>query len=87
LLRAVNYVTFLVQSLVAVLKRPDVVLAMTDPPVIRNPALIVASRHDAPVVVACQDVFAETAVALDQLRNCAGSRPADPRGDSTERHR
>ena len=44
-LRALNYVTFLVQSLRAGMRRrerPDIVLSMTDPPVIANVGLMVA---------------------------------------------
>ena len=52
-LRALNYATFLVQALRVALaqERPDVVLAMTDPPVIGDLALIVARRFRVPLVV------------------------------------
>ncbi len=72
-LRAVNYVTYLAQSLRACLagERPDVVLAMTDPPVIANVALLVARRFRIPLVVISQDVFPETAVELGRIRNRA----------------
>jgi colanic acid biosynthesis glycosyl transferase WcaI len=70
-LRAVNYVTFLVQSLRAGLAapRPDVVFCMTDPPIIANVALVVARRFRAPLVVVSQDVFPEIAVELGRLTN------------------
>ena len=69
-LRALNYVTFLLQSLRVGLSgdRPDVVLAMTDPPVIANVALLVARRFRVPLVVVSQDVFPETAVELGRIR-------------------
>jgi glycosyltransferase involved in cell wall biosynthesis len=69
--RAVNYVTYLVASLRAALlaPRPDVVLCMTDPPVIGNVALLVARRFRAPLVVISQDVFPEIAVELRRLEN------------------
>jgi colanic acid biosynthesis glycosyl transferase WcaI len=72
-LRALNYATYLVQSLRAGLgsERPDVVLAMTDPPVIADVALLVARRVKAPLVVVVQDVFPETAVALGRIRSRA----------------
>lgn len=69
--RAVNYVTYLVQSLRAALEtsRPDVVVCMTDPPIIGNVALIVARRFRVPVVVISQDVFPEVAVELGRIEN------------------
>jgi colanic acid biosynthesis glycosyl transferase WcaI len=70
-LRVLNYVTFLAQSLRVGLtrERPDVVLSMTDPPVIADVALLVARRFRARLVVVCQDVFPETAVQLGRLEN------------------
>ena len=72
-LRAVNYATFLAQALRVALtqERPDVVLAMTDPPVIGDLALIVARRFRVPLVVVSQDVFPETAVRLGRIENAA----------------
>ena len=71
--RAVNYVTYLIASLGAALRtaRPDVVLCMTDPPVIANVALLVARRFRAPLVVVSQDVFPEIAVELRRLESRA----------------
>jgi glycosyltransferase involved in cell wall biosynthesis len=68
-LRAVNYATYLLGSLFRALRvrRPDVVLCMTDPPVIANIGLIAARRHRAPLVVVSQDVFPETAVELGHV--------------------
>jgi colanic acid biosynthesis glycosyl transferase WcaI len=70
-LRAINYVTYLAQSLRAGMMqdKPDVVLCMTDPPVIANVASIVARRFGAPLVVVSQDVFPEVAVELRRLEN------------------
>jgi colanic acid biosynthesis glycosyl transferase WcaI len=69
LLRAVNYMTFLASSLTVGLRleRPDVVLCMTDPPIIANVALPVARRFRVPLVVVSQDVFPEIAVQLGRL--------------------
>jgi colanic acid biosynthesis glycosyl transferase WcaI len=72
-LRAANYLTYLAQSLLSALRgrRPDVVLCMTDPPVIADVALVVARRFRAPLVVISQDVFPEVAVELKRLENPA----------------
>jgi colanic acid biosynthesis glycosyl transferase WcaI len=72
-LRALNYATFLAQALRVALtqERPDVVLAMTDPPVIGDLAWIVSRRFGVPLVVVSQDVFPETAVRLGRIRNGA----------------
>jgi colanic acid biosynthesis glycosyl transferase WcaI len=70
-LRALNYLTYLGQSLRAGLsqERPDIVLCMTDPPIIADAALLVARRFRAPLVVISQDVFPEVAVELGRLSN------------------
>ena len=70
-LRALNYATYLAQSLRAGLaaEKPDVVLCMTDPPIIADVALIVARRFGVPLVVVSQDVFPEIAVELKRLEN------------------
>ena len=69
--RAVNYATYLAQSFRQALlaERPDVVVCMTDPPVIADIALVVARRFRAPLVVISQDVFPEIAVALRRLES------------------
>ena len=56
-------------------RRPDVVLCMTDPPVIADIALLVARRFGAPLVVVSQDVFPEIAVELKRLENPVARRP------------
>jgi putative colanic acid biosynthesis glycosyltransferase WcaI len=70
-LRALNYVTYLAGSLWAGLftGKADIVLCMTDPPVIADVALAVARRHRAPLVVVSQDVFPEIAVELKRLES------------------
>ena len=69
--RGMNYATYLLQALrVGLLsRRPDVVLCMTDPPVIGDVALLVARRFRRPLVVVSQDVFPEIAVELKRLEN------------------
>jgi putative colanic acid biosynthesis glycosyltransferase WcaI len=72
-LRALNYLTYLGLSFVEGLRvpKPDVVLCMTDPPVIADIALVLAKRFRVPLVVVTQDVFPEVAVALKRLDNRA----------------
>ncbi len=67
--RSANYLSFLAGALWAGLAgpRPDVVLCMTDPPLVANIALPVARRFGAPLIVVTQDVFPEIAVQLKRL--------------------
>ena len=69
--RASNYATYLMSALLGGLRgrRPDVVLCMTDPPIVANIALVVARRFRVPLVVISQDVFPEIAVQLKRLEN------------------
>ncbi len=74
--RAANYVTYLTSALLSGLRgpRPDVVLCMTDPPIVADIALLVARRYRAPLVVISQDVFPEIAVELKRLENPVATR-------------
>ena len=69
--RASNYATYLTSALFGGLRgrRPDVVLCMTDPPIVANIALLLARRFRVPLVVISQDVFPEIAVQLKRLEN------------------
>lgn len=69
--RALNYLTFLAGAFLEALraKRPDVVVCMTDPPVVGDVGLVVARRFRVPLVVISQDVFPEIAVQLGRLEN------------------
>jgi len=69
--RAANYASYLSSALLSGVRgrRPDVVLCMTDPPIVANVALLVARRYRAPLVVISQDVFPEIAVQLKRLEN------------------
>jgi colanic acid biosynthesis glycosyl transferase WcaI len=71
--RASNYITYLGNALLRSLRglRPDVVVCMTDPPIIADIALLVARRYRAPLAVISQDVFPEIAVQLKRLENRA----------------
>ena len=70
--RGVNYFTYLGRALRRGLRapaRPDVVLCMTDPPMVGDIGLLVARRFRVPLVVVSQDVFPEIAVELKRLQN------------------
>jgi colanic acid biosynthesis glycosyl transferase WcaI len=68
--RAVNYVTYLFRAFRRgmTMQRPDVVLCMTDPPLVGDVAYLVSRRFRRPLVVVNQDVFPEIAVNLGRLR-------------------
>jgi glycosyltransferase involved in cell wall biosynthesis len=70
-LRAVNYASYLGDSLLEALRgpRPDLVLCMTDPPIVGDVGLVVARRFGVPLLVISQDVFPEIAVQLKRLEN------------------
>ncbi len=69
--RGSNYLSYLTSALLYGIRgpRPDVVLCMTDPPIVADIALLVAHRFRAPFVVISQDVFPEIAVQLERLEN------------------
>ncbi|MDQ3875436.1 MAG: glycosyltransferase family 4 protein [Actinomycetota bacterium] len=70
-LRVVNYLSFLLLAGLrgARARRPDVVLAMTDPPFIGAVAYAVARRFRSPFVLVTQDLFPETAAAVGRVRS------------------
>jgi glycosyltransferase involved in cell wall biosynthesis len=69
--RALNYVSYMALALGEGVRarRPDIVLCMTDPPLVADVALAVARRFRAPLVVISQDVFPEVAVELGRLQS------------------
>ena len=69
--RAANYGSYLAESVYAALRepKPDVVLCMTDPPIVGDIGLVVARRFGVPLLVISQDVFPEIAVQLKRLEN------------------
>ena len=71
--RAVNYASYLGSALQRALSgpKPDLVVCMTDPPIIGDLGVIVGHRVGAPVVVISQDVFPEIATELHRLTNPA----------------
>src|SRR5437660_5960657 len=71
--RAANYFSYLASALSYVLKgeAPDLVLCMTDPPIVGDLGVIVGRRFGVPVLVVSQDVFPEIATELGRLGNPA----------------
>ncbi|HSI96771.1 MAG TPA: glycosyltransferase family 4 protein [Gaiellaceae bacterium] len=71
--RAANYVSYLGSALSHALSAPapDLVVTMTDPPIVGDLGVVVGRRFGAPVVVISQDVFPEIATELDRLTNPA----------------
>jgi colanic acid biosynthesis glycosyl transferase WcaI len=70
-LRAANYVSYLGDSILSGLRgpKPELVLCMTDPPIVGDIGLVVARRFGVPLLVISQDVFPEVAVRLQRLEN------------------
>jgi putative colanic acid biosynthesis glycosyltransferase WcaI len=69
--RGLNYGTYLLDSLFHALSgsRPDIVLTLTDPPMIGDVGLLVARRFRVPLIVVSEDVFPEIAVELRRLES------------------
>ncbi len=67
--RAANYGSYLADSVLTALRggRPDLVLCMTDPPIVGDIGLLVARRFGAPLLVISQDVFPEIAERVKRL--------------------
>jgi colanic acid biosynthesis glycosyl transferase WcaI len=71
--RAANYFSYLGAAGAYALRgpAPDLVLCMTDPPIVGDLGVAVARRFGVPMLVISQDVFPEIATELDRLRNPA----------------
>jgi glycosyltransferase involved in cell wall biosynthesis len=71
--RAANYLTYAAAATAASLRigRPDVIVSLTDPPVIGLTALWAARRTGARFVYVCEDVFPDVASALDGFHSGA----------------
>jgi colanic acid biosynthesis glycosyl transferase WcaI len=69
--RLANYGTYLGSSLAGALTvpRPDVVIALTDPPPVGLIGLLVARLRGVPFVLVTQDIFPEVAIQLGRLTN------------------
>ena len=59
------------------MRRPDVVVALTDPPIIGLAALLTARRSGARFVFLCQDVFPEVASLLEDFQSPAVNSALD----------
>jgi colanic acid biosynthesis glycosyl transferase WcaI len=70
-LRAANYATYLGDTALTALRGepPDLVLCMTDPPIVGDIGLLVARRFGVPLLVISQDVFPEIAERLKRLEH------------------
>jgi len=77
--RAVTYLAYFLGALLAALgrRRADVVVALTDPPIVGLAGLAAAWRSRAGFVFVCQDVFPEVAALLDDFRSPAVNRLLD----------
>ena len=69
--RAANYLSYLSSALLHAFQSPapDLVLCMTDPPIVGDAGVLVGRKFGAPVLVISQDVFPEIATELGRLRN------------------
>jgi len=69
--RAANYLSYFVTACWAGLRvdRPDVVVAMTDPPIIGLAAWLASKRAGAPLVMAYQDLFPEVTALLEDFHS------------------
>ena len=69
--RAANYLSYFLSATLAGLRvpRPDVVVSLTDPPIIGLVGLLMARRTGAKFVFLCQDIFPEVAVLLEDFHN------------------
>ncbi len=70
LLRALNYITYFTSATICALflKKPHIVVAQTDPPIIGLVACIVHWLRGSLFCLVCQDVFPEVAVVLQKLK-------------------
>lgn len=69
--RGLNYATYLGDSVLRSLSlsRPDLVMCLTDPPIVGDVALAIARLYRAPLLVVSEDVFPEIATELGRLTN------------------
>ena len=70
-LRVLNYLTYFLSASVAALRVPsaDIVVAMTDPPIIGLAARLTVRRTGARFVFLCEDVFPEVNTLLEGFRS------------------
>lgn len=70
-LRAANYASYLADTVLTAMraKKPDLVLCMTDPPIVGDVGLLVARRFRVPLLVISQDVFPEVAEKVKRIES------------------
>ena len=71
--RASNYITYFASAMLRglAIRKPDVVVALTDPPIIGVAALATAKKAGAPFVFLCEDIFPEVATLLEDFHSGA----------------
>ena len=86
--RATNYLSYTVSAMLASLQigRPDVIVSLTDPPIIGRLALSAARRTGARFVFLCEDVFPEVARILPDFHHPLVNRALDRLNRSLLRH-
>jgi glycosyltransferase involved in cell wall biosynthesis len=69
--RAANYVSYFTSAAVKglALRKPDVVVALTDPPIVGLAALAAAKKAGVPFVFLCEDIFPEVATLLEDFHS------------------
>ena len=77
--RAANYLSYFGAATVASfgVDRPDVVVSLTDPPIVGLAALWTARRTGARFVFLCEDIFPEVAALLEDFQNAAVNASLD----------
>ena len=77
--RAANYLSYFASANIARFRvgRPDVVVSLTDPPIVGLAALSTARRAGARFVFLCEDIFPEVAALLEDFHNKTVNRMLD----------
>ena len=77
--RALTYATFLLSAVIAglMVRRPDVVMTWTDPPLLPLVGWILARVRRRPLVIVVQDVYPDVAVRVGALRHAGLIRLAE----------
>ena len=77
--RASNYVSYFAAATAASFNvgRPDIVVSLTDPPIVGLAALWTARRTGARFVFLCEDIFPEVAALLEDFHNSAVNTALD----------
>jgi len=85
--RAANYLTYFASAFAATLQigPQDVVVSLTDPPILGLAALSAARRAGARFVFLCEDIFPEVASLLEDFHNATIARSIGSTGGSSER--